>query len=179
MFTTMKYECKKEKINTLLNGGDLRSISGSNEVVMLIHNQEDFDILFSYLYSSNRLIVMRAADSIEKISRQHSIFLDKYKTNLLELITNAADKELKWHLAQIVSKLNLNGNERNKIFEILKKWTQDKNESKIVRVNSIQTLSEISCNSELLSKSLDKILNTIEKENISSINARIKKLRKR
>ena len=167
-----------DKLNILLNGGDLRSISGANEIVELINRQEDFDILFNHLYSKNRLIIMRAADSIEKISRQHINFLNKHKTSILGLIAKATDKELKWHLAQIVSRLNLNDNEKKETFEILKKWAQDKNESKITRVNAIQALSEIHCNNELLSNCFNKILNNIEKENIPSINARIRKLRK-
>ena len=98
----------KEQIKNLLSGGDLRSISGSNEVVKLIHNQKEFDVLFGYLYNSDRLIVMRAVDSIEKVSRQHNDFLEKHKSNILKLIAIAEDKELKWHLAQLVSRLTLN-----------------------------------------------------------------------
>ena len=164
----------KDKIEILLSGGDLRSISGANNVLQLIHNQEDFDILFEYLYNGDRLITMRAVDSIEKISKKHNTFLNKYKLNILELLRNAEDKELKWHLAQLVSRLNLNNTEQKKVFKILAQWVQNKDESKIVRVNSIQALSEISYNNESLGKNLEKILNDIAKENIPSINARIK-----
>ena len=102
----------EEKIYALLNGGDLRSISGSNEVAMLIHSQNDFDMLFCFLSDSNRIIVMRAADSIEKVSRRHSAYLDKHKTVLLGMIADATDKELKWHLAQLVPRLKLDDDEK-------------------------------------------------------------------
>ena len=170
-------ETIRDKIKIMLNVGDLRSIGGSNEVVMFIHNQEDFDTLFSYLYDSDRLVVMRAADSIEKISKKHSFYLDKHKSSLLDLISNAKDKELKWHLAQLIVRLNLNDDEKKNVFKILKKWLLNKNESKIVRVNSIQALYEISFNDELLTESFDEIIESIKLENISSIIARIKKLK--
>ena len=166
-----------DKLNSLLSGGDLRSIGRANEIVKLIYTQEDFDILFGYLYCDNRLIVMKAADSIEKISRKQNSFLKMHKESIFELIKNAKDKEQKWHLAQLSSKLELNDHEKNAIFELLIVWLKNKNESKIVRVNSIQALSEICANSELLRKRLDTILNGIEKENIPSINARIRKLK--
>ena len=172
-------ETIRDQINILLNGRDLRSIGGSNDVIALIHNQEDFDLLFSYLYNHNRVMVMRAVDAIEKISRQHRSYLDKHKSSLLGLIADAKDKELKWHLAQLVSRLKLNDDEKNKVFEILKQWVLNQKESKIVRVNSIQALYEISDNSELLGESFDEILNVVKEENIPSINARIKQLKAR
>ena len=165
-----------ENIAALLSGGDLRSIGGSNEIMRLIRNQEEFDILFSFLYHNSRLIVMRAVDSIEKISRDHSSYLDKHKSGVLDLIASAADKELKWHLAQLVPRLELNDEEKNSTFERLKKWLMDKTESKIVRVNSIQALYELSRDNKVLTESFDEMLSTVREENIPSINARIGKL---
>ena len=167
----------REKLYILLSGGDLRSIGGSAEVVGLIHDQEDFDILFDFLYCGDRLIIMRAADAIEKISRNYTSYLDKYKLSLLGLLADATDKELKWHLAQLVPRLKINSDEKNNAFEIFKKWLLNENESKIVRANSIQALYELSCNSKALTKDFDEILVNIKKENIPSINARIKKLK--
>ena len=71
-------ESLKEKIYVLLGGGDLRSISGSNEVELFIHNQNEFDVLFNFLNDNRRIIVMRAADSIEKVSRRHAAYMDKH-----------------------------------------------------------------------------------------------------
>jgi len=41
-------ETVEENIYALLSGGDLRSIGGSNEIVRLIRNQEEFDLLFIF-----------------------------------------------------------------------------------------------------------------------------------
>ena len=169
-------ETLADKLNVLLSGGDLRSVSGADEAAELIHSRQDFDILFSYLYDSDRLIVMRAADAAEKISKKHSSFLDSHKADLLALAADAEDKELKWHLAQMVSGLKLDCYEKDEAFRILKGWALDKEESRIVRVNSVQALYEISCGSETLTKSFAEIIICIKKENIPSLNARIRKL---
>jgi len=42
---------------TYLKGGDLRSIVNANEVLLLIKTQADFDELFQYLFSNDRLII--------------------------------------------------------------------------------------------------------------------------
>jgi hypothetical protein len=60
---------KSEEIKKLLIGGDLRSIGDSSKIIKLINNQNDFDLLFGFINSDDRLIVMRAADVIEKITR--------------------------------------------------------------------------------------------------------------
>jgi hypothetical protein len=53
-----------QQVLALLSGGDLRSIAQSNKVVDLVQDQEDFDKLFQFLFHEDRLVVMRAAPSL-------------------------------------------------------------------------------------------------------------------
>ena len=172
-------KCIRSCLTDKLSGGDLRSPGDTKSIIKLIVNQDDFDILFSFLFITDRLVVMKAADSVEKITRINYRYLDKHKSSLLSLMSSAIDKELKWHLAQIVPRLKLSNCEKAEVFSTLKKWLLDKNESKIVRVNSLQALSEICHNEETLTDSFGEALLIIANEGIPSLNARIKKLRKR
>jgi predicted thioredoxin/glutaredoxin len=167
---------KSEEIKKLLIGGDLRSIGDSSKIIKLINNQNDFDLLFGFINSDDRLIVMRAADVIEKITRNKKKYLDKHKNNIIRLLEKATNKELKWHLAQIVSRLNLTSKDSYKVFSILKKWILDKNESRIVRVDALQSISEISKIDPTIKQELNQIICQIKTENIPSLNARIKKI---
>ncbi len=161
----------------MLKGGDLRSIGKSNDVAAMVTSQEEFDQLFVCMKESDRIITMRAADAIEKISSRHPGYLQKYKPELLDLCEKVKDIELKWHLALLVSRLELNQHELEKAWNLLSIWAIDNKESKIVRVNSIQGLFNLlSLNPELISQ-LKLILTQIEKENIASLNARIRKIR--
>lgn len=161
----------------LLSGGDLRSIGKSNAVVLKVHNQNDFDKLFKCLFHKERIIAMRAADAIEKLTREFSSYLTKYKKALLELCTMVKTKELKWHLALLIPRLNLSEKENESAWQILARWALDKDESKIVRVNSIQTLYEIVNKEKAFTKSFELFSDEIERQNIPSINARIRKLK--
>jgi hypothetical protein len=166
-----------KKIAGILKGGDLRSIGQSNKIVSLIDNQESFDELFQLLSHSDRKVVMRSADAIEKITLKNAGFLKQHKASILKLIENAKHIELKWHLALIVSRLDLTKKEFEKIWQTLTGWSNDKKESKIVRVNSIQGLFNLLQTKQELKQDFNLTISQIEKENIPSLTARIKKLK--
>lgn len=161
----------------LLSGGDLRSIGKSNSVVSLIVNQQDFDELFKLIFLDDQLIVMRAIDAIEKITLKHPNYLIKHKNEILNLSTVAHDKELKWHLAQIIPRLSLTPPELTKAWKLLTIWALDKNNSRIVRVNSIQGLFEMLKENNELTQDFALTLTELEKEDIPSINARIRSIK--
>lgn len=164
------------KFQEILKGGDLRSIGKANEIVTMVNTQNDFDELFIGLNHSDRKVVMRTADAIEKITLDKSDYLQKHKTELLNLCKIAKDIELKWHLVLLVSRLSLTKEELGNTWDLLTKWATDKKESKIVRVNSIQGLFNLFQQNHELSQDFNLTLSEIEKEKIPSLNARIKKL---
>ena len=162
----------------LLSGGDLRSIGKSDSIVSNIDNQDDFDGLFQCLFHNDRIVAMRAADAVEKITVSNPSYLRKHKMEIIELCNTAEYKELKWHLALLVPRLNYGGEDFDHIWNLLSKWATNKDESKIVRVNSLQGLFELSKQERGLAQNLDLIFTELERENIPSLNARIKNIRK-
>jgi len=166
------------KYEDIFKGGDLRSIGRANDVVAFIKSQEAFDELVLGLQSLDRKVVMRTADAIEKITLQQSSYLQKHKQMLLNLFQTTENIELKWHLALLVTRLNLTEKEFELIWHKLKQWAIDSNESKIVRVNSLQGLFDLLQIKPEWSKDFFKIVSKIENEMIPSINARIRKIKK-
>src|SRR5689334_4277556 len=86
---------------------------------------------------------MRSADAIEKITLVNPGYLEPHKESLLGLLNTAQQKELKWHVALLVARLKLNKSELGKAWVTLSGWASDQDESRIVRVNSIQGLFEL------------------------------------
>ena len=161
-----------------LSGGDLRSIGEANKVVDEIDSQDGFNSLFHFLYEKDRLIVMRAADAIEKITLIHPEYLNQHKDEIVDFcLSETANIEFKWHLALLLSRLSLSIKEQDMVFEILKKWVLNPKESKIVRANALQSLYELSKKNETFKKDFSSIVGIVEKENVPSLNARIKKLK--
>ena len=165
------------RFQELLSGGDLRSIGNSNLIVSEIRNQTDFDELFECFFNNDRIVVMRAADAIEKITLQHPSYLIQHKNALLELCRAAKHKELKWHLALLLPRLHLSAKEIVIAWQILSCWASDKTESKIVRVNSLQALYEIVATEKKFTERFEALTSRMKQESIPSINARIKKLK--
>jgi hypothetical protein len=168
----------KKDFTVLLLGKDLRSIARTNEVVRAVVNQESFDELFNLLLHHERLLVMRAADGIEKVTIHHPEFLAPHKKQLLSLLHSSIHKELKWHMALLVSRVSLTDDELKEVWGILSYWVRNPNESKIVRVNSLQGMYEMTEKYTALKPLFDEIVRDVEHEPIPSLQARIKKLRK-
>ncbi|HLT06055.1 MAG TPA: hypothetical protein VK014_00945 [Cyclobacteriaceae bacterium] len=162
----------------LLSGGDLRSIGHSNEVVLKIGSQEEFDRLIALLFHENRLVAMRAADIVEKVTIDHPLWLNKHKGAILQLCQRVQHKELQWHLAQLLPRLTLNQQELLQVWELLLSWTKNKKQSRIVRVFSLQSLYDLLPVLPDQKQNFSKLITELQEEQIPSLNARIKKLSK-
>ncbi|HNR08402.1 MAG TPA: hypothetical protein PKM27_13875 [Saprospiraceae bacterium] len=167
-----------ERIEALLSGNDLRTIGKVREIIPLIRNQSDFDALFSFMSHHDRVIRMRAADAVEKISLGHPEYLQVHVAELFDLSHSAVDKEFKWHLALLLSRPVFSKNEAEFAWAILERWAIDKSNSKIVRVNALEGLYHLFL--QVTSRLLPflQLLNKLADENIPSINARIRKIRR-
>lgn len=165
------------RFQEILKGGDLRSIGRANEIVAAVNTAEAFDELLEGLKDTDRKVVMRTADALEKISIKHPEFLQKHKNALLKLSQKAQDIELKWHLAILLSRLTLGPKELKKVWDILTFWAKDQKEGKIVRVHAIQGLYNLMQQHPAFSKEFYAMLAVMEKESIPSLNARIQKLK--
>jgi hypothetical protein len=159
-------------------GKDLRTISGNHEVIATVSNQETFDKLFVLLFHHERALAMRAADAVEKITRKRNEFLEPHKPQLLRLLKGSMNIELKWHIAQLMSRVMLTANELDDVWHILSYWSQNPNESKIVRVNALQALFELSRKFPDLKMDFEHVLHILEHIPIPSIQARVRKLKK-
>ncbi|MCK0190339.1 hypothetical protein [Arenibacter sp. F20364] len=168
---------KVSSISKYLEGGDLRSTGKVKFLLPLIKSQKDFDDLFAYLYSKDRLMIMRAADALEKITIGNPEYLYRHKKELIGFLQNATHKEFKWHLSLLVSRLTLSPKELKIVLGKLKMWAKDPSESKIVRVNALQALYDLICQEQGMEKEFKALVKELQKEGVPSINARIKKIK--
>lgn len=81
-------------------------------------------------------------------------------------------------MALLLSRLSLSVQEQKTVFEILNEWAVDPKECKIVRVNAIQSLYELTKQNDSFRADFLSITDTVQEENIASVNARIRRLKK-
>lgn len=127
----------------ILDGGDRRSIGRSEEVVAdVLADPALFDVVFhGMLIDGNPLIRMRAADAVEKITAEHPDYLQSYKTLLLGDIAAIEQQEVRWHVAQMIPRLDLTDAERAQAVDILTGYLDDK--SNIVKTFAMQALADL------------------------------------
>ncbi len=125
-----------------LRGGDRRSIGRANDVVALVLSRPAlFSTLFAGLTGPDPVVRMRAADAVEKISRQQPGWLEPYRDALLTRVGSLEQQEVRWHVAQIVPRLAWAPAEAPRIFDLLVSYLDD--DSKIVQVSAMQALADL------------------------------------
>jgi hypothetical protein len=129
-------------IRDLLTGGNRRSLGRSRLAVEKVSRETDlFGELITCLLDDDRVVCMRAADAAEKISREKPFLLQTYKHALLGLLREARQKELRWHLALMIPRLNLTAAERDRAQEALVAYLEDR--SSIVKTFAMQGLADL------------------------------------
>ncbi|HEX6223586.1 MAG TPA: hypothetical protein VFZ52_04210 [Chryseolinea sp.] len=161
----------------LLPGRNSGTMRQSNINVDSVDDQGKFDNLFHLVFHNERTLVIRAANAIEKITAIRPEFLTPHKNQLLEALNTAHHKELKWHIARIIARVDLTETELNDVWHKLSYWVLNKSESKSARVNALKGLFDLSIANPVLKDDFEKIVFALGDEMIPSIQAKIRKLK--
>ena len=125
-----------------LEGGDRRSIGRSNEVVWDVLKEPSlFPVLIEGIGLEDPVVRMRAADAIEKVSLERPEHLLPYKKQLMALAASAEQREIQWHMAQILLRLNLDHKEHIAVVKTL--LTYLSGNSSIVNTFVMQAFADI------------------------------------
>jgi HEAT repeat protein len=132
----------KKSILHLLEGGDRRTIGRADKVAAIVSEDSRlFPQLMDGLWSEDPLVRMRAADAAEKVTRENPNLLRPYKRELLGLMAEAKQQELRWHLAAMVPRLPLDSTERKLAAALLNGYLEDR--SSIVKTSALQGLADL------------------------------------
>ena len=126
-----------------LAGGDRRSIGQADEVVAdVLADLSLFGVVWKGISSDDPVVRMRAADVCEKVSVSAPECLEPFKGDLLGRVAAIDQKEVRWHVAQMLPRLELDDEvERARAVEILLGYLEDR--SKIVKTFSMQALADL------------------------------------
>lgn len=159
-----------------LKGGDLRSIGKADEVVIdVLKNPSLFKDVFEGMLNENPLIRMRSADVTEKVSKKHPEYLQPFKHRLINEVSNEKQKEVRWHVAQMFSYIEISKKERDQIMDILLTYTSDE-KSKIVKTFSMQTLANFAKRDTSIKPRILEFIEEIMKKGSPAVKSRGKKL---
>ncbi len=158
-----------------LAGADRRSIGKSNEVIAeVLANPQLFGIVFEGMLADDPVLRMRCADAIEKITVAHPEYLQPYKRKLIQQVAKIEQQEVRWHAAQLFSRLKVTPKERRDVVEILRNYLNDK--SRIVKTFSMQALANIAEQDAELRAPIIEQLQELTRTGSPAMQARGKKL---
>jgi hypothetical protein len=162
-------------ILSLLRGGDRRSIGRSDEVAALVARKPRlYSELMEGMRSEDPMVRMRAADAAEKVTRTDASLLQAYKKELLSLLAEATEQELRWHLATMIPRLRLRAAERMLAAKVLRSYLEDR--SSIVRTFALQALADLAQDDLEMRAGVIEVLREACRNGTPAMKARSRKL---
>jgi hypothetical protein len=166
---------KRKNILCLLEGGDRRTIGHSDRIVAMVSGDPElFPALIAGLWSEDRLVRMRAADASEKVTRKRPELLQPYKRELLGLMAETREQELRWHLAVMVPRLSLNFQDTQAALSAMSRYLEDR--SSIVKTFALQGLVDLAADAPNLRSRVVEILREATRNGTPAMKARSRKL---
>ena len=167
-----------QTIAAMMEGTDRRSIGRSDEVAQLVLKEpRRFRELIKCLWHESPIVRMRAADATEKVSAKMPRLLDRHKPELLGLLAETEQIELRWHLAHMVPRLRLTAPERRRAAAALQSYLEDR--SSIVKTFALQALADLARNDAVLRRKVHLLLDDALQAGTPAMKARSRKLLKR
>jgi hypothetical protein len=158
-----------------LRGGDRRSIGRAEQVAEAASRTPAlFAELFEGLREASPLIRMRAADAMEKATRTRPELLQPWKGPLLETVSPLKQKEVRWHVAQMLPRLALTAVEQRRAVRILLGYLADA--SSIVKTSSMQALVELAERDERLLVQVTPVIEGLTRTGTPAMRSRGRKL---
>lgn len=138
-----------EPLLDMLRGGARRSIGRVEELLAAVRQTPDrFAELMAGIEADDPVVRMRAADAVEKLTADHPEWLASYRARLLGELAEIDQQEVRWHLAQLMPRLDLDRSEEDRAVDTLEGFLSDS--SAIVRTFSMQALADLALRSPRL-----------------------------
>ena len=165
----------RKNILALLEGGDRRSIGRSDEVAGIVRrNPRLFPKLMEGMWSENPVVRMRAGDAAEEVTRKNPELLLPYEKEVLGLMSEAEEPELRWHLAVMVPRLPLNAKGRRLVISVLTGYLNDR--SSLVKTFALQGLANLAQEDPNIRARVIDILRDATRTGTPAMRARSRKL---
>jgi hypothetical protein len=168
---------RSQAIAAMLKGGDRRSIGKANQIATLVLSEpKRFAELIQCLWDEDPIVRMRAADAAEKVTVTRPELLNPHKQELLGLLAEAEQIELRWHLALMVPRLSLTSPERQRAAASLQRYLEDR--SSIVKTFALQGFADLARQDASLRELAKQAIEESLRTGTAAMKARARKLLK-
>jgi hypothetical protein len=132
----------RESIRDMLEPGRRLDVGRVWQVVELVDGQpRKLAQLIECVWDENVAMANRAADALERVTRDRPTQAQKWKDSLLGLMAEAKEKKLRWNLALVVPRLKLTPPECRRAAEAMRLYLDDP--SSIVKTAALHGLADL------------------------------------
>jgi hypothetical protein len=144
-----------ESIRQMLAPGRRLDVGRAWQVVELVEgNPGKLAQLIECLWDDDPGVASRAADALERVTRNRPAQAQRWKSELIGLMSETAEKKVRWNLALIVPRLKLPVPECRRVAAVLRSYLTDP--SSIVKTAALHGIADLtSQNPESLPEVLD------------------------
>jgi len=166
---------KRDDLRELLAGNDRRSTGRADELAeMLLRHETLFAPTVRLMLDEDPVVRMRSADAAEKASRARQSLLAPHKEALLGDIAAVEQQEVKWHLLQMLPRLDLADGERARAFGIAQAALA--HQSRIVQAEALSSLFALAGADPMLAKRACSLAEAATRSSAPAVRARARKL---
>lgn len=120
---------------------------------------------------------MRAADALERLSRNEPALLDPLSDDLLAVGERTEQAEVRWNLARLLPRLSLSTAQRTEAAELLADWFADES-SRMVRACALQAVVDLAESDGSLRAAAAEMLGEAMRSPVPSLAARARRILK-
>ena len=163
-------------VEALLTGGDPRRLRNVDLVVGAASGQPGrLAELVECVFSEDEIVRMRASDALEKVCRAQPGLVQPFVPRLLTEMSRIDQASVQWHLAQILTEVQLDERQRAEAIAILERYL-DTSGDWIVTNLSLQALATFARTSPEVRARLASRLHRYERSRYRSVSSRARKL---
>ena len=126
--------------------------------------------LVECLWDEDPAVANRAADALERVTRERPARARRWKESLLGLLAEADEKKLRWNLALLVPRLMLTIPECRRAAEVLRSYLDDK--SSIVKTAALHGLADLTRQDRTLLPAVRDLLRVAGRSGTPAMRAR-------
>jgi hypothetical protein len=165
-------------IRQKLTGGTRTSIGSADQVIKtILKSPSGLTEVYDLFLDDDPVVAMRASYVAMRVAEQSPESVTPFAKDLISNLGRYTQQEVRWHIPQLFSHLELTKAQRQKAYEVFMAWSET-DKSKIVAYYCLQTAADFAELDQSLLQDFIPRLRKANKSGAKSIQNRCKKIAK-
>jgi hypothetical protein len=140
-------------------GRDRRAHPGAGEAATAASRDPRlFAALIDAMRSTDGLLAARSAEAADRASAENTLLLEPHKRDLLGRLAQIERREIRWHVAQMLPRLRLEGAERERAVVLVVGWLEGRDGGALAVAGGFESLAVLADDDPRLIETIKPVL---------------------